>query len=129
MKEGQTTDELLVKRFNAGDARAMDEIYNLYFKHLYYFARRITPKCARKRKILLWLPYRSCSAVAPIFEHGQDQGLPVHNRKEQMLKYIDATKRHRASEQELGTLQDEKDDYILCPNGTQRIPHGSIPRN
>jgi RNA polymerase sigma factor (sigma-70 family) len=114
LKERQTTDELLVKQFNAGDARAMDEIYNMYFKHLYHFAWRITqnaPEAEDIAVVTLEILLRRCTDFLTMTNIKAFLFITVKNK---CLKYLDATKRHRASEKELGTLQDEKDDYVLA---------------
>jgi RNA polymerase sigma factor (sigma-70 family) len=114
LKETQTTDELLVKRFNAGDAGAMDEIYNMYFKHLYHFAWRITknaPEAEDIAVVTLEILLRRCADFLTMTNIKAFLFITVRNK---CLKYLDATKRHRVSEKELGTLQDENDDYVLA---------------
>ena len=114
MKSGQTTDELLVRRFNAGEAKAMDEIYNMYFKHLYYFAWRIiqnAPEAEDIAVVTLEILLRRSADFVTMANIKAFLYITVRNK---CLKYLEANKRHRASEKELGALQDESDDYILA---------------
>jgi len=114
LKERQTTDELLVKRFNAGDAQAMNEIYNMYFKHLYHFAWRITqnaPEAEDIAVVTLEILLRRCADFLTMANIKAFLFITVKNK---CLKYLEATKRHRASEKELGALQDENEDYVLA---------------
>jgi RNA polymerase sigma factor (sigma-70 family) len=114
LKAGQSSDELLVKRFNEGDAKALKQIYYKYFKHLHYFAFRITQNAGEAEDIavvaleILLRRHKDFITMANIKAF---LFITVRNK---CLKYLDATKRHRQSEQELGTLQDVKDDYILA---------------
>ena len=114
MKAGTISDEVLVKRFNEGDARAMQAIYDMYFTHLFYFAYRITQNRAEAEDIAV--------VTLEILLRRNTDFLTMPNIKaflfitvrNKCLKYIDAEKRHRRSETELSTLQDEKDDYVLA---------------
>lgn len=114
MKAGQTTDELLVKQFNAGDARAMNEIYNMYFKHLYYFAWRITQNAPEAEDIAVVTLEILLRRSADFLTMANIKAFLFITVRNKCLKYLDATKRHRASEVELGTLQDDKEDYMLA---------------
>jgi RNA polymerase sigma factor (sigma-70 family) len=114
LKERQTADELLVKRFNAGDARAMDEIYNMYYKHLYHFAWRITQNAPEAEDIAVVTLEILLRRSADFVTMTNIKAFLFITVKNKCLKYLDATKRHRASEKELGSLQDEGDDYVLA---------------
>ncbi|MBO9204633.1 MULTISPECIES: RNA polymerase sigma factor [Niastella] len=114
MKAGQSSDDLLVKRFNEGDARAMNEVYNMYFKHLYHFAWRITQNAPEAEDIAVVTLEILLRRNADFVTMTNIKAFLFITVKNKCLKYLDATKRHQASEKELGTLQDEKDDYILA---------------
>lgn len=114
MEKGQTTDELLVKRFNAGDVRAMDAIYNMYFKHLYHFAWRMTQNPLEAEDIVVVTLEILLRRYTDFLTMGNIKAFLFITVKNKCLKYLDATKRHRASEQELGFLSEYKDDYVLA---------------
>jgi RNA polymerase sigma factor (sigma-70 family) len=111
---GQQSDELLVRRFNDGDKAALKTIYDRFFTHLYYFAYRITQNEVEAEDIAV--------VTLEILLRRHEHFVTMNNIKaflfitvkNKCLKYLDATKRHRASEQELGTLSDYKDDYVLA---------------
>jgi RNA polymerase sigma factor (sigma-70 family) len=114
LKAGQTSDELLVKRFNAGDKKTLQTIYDMYFNHLFYFAYRITQNRAEAEDIAvvtLEVLLRRHTDFATMPNIKAFLFITVRNK---CLKYIDATKRHRTSEKELSILFDEKDDYVLA---------------
>ncbi|OQP59674.1 hypothetical protein A3860_36505 [Niastella vici] len=114
MKAGQTSDELLVKRFNEGDKKALQTIYDMYFTHLFYFAYRLTQNRAEAEDIAvvtLEILLRRHTDFVTMPNIKAFVFITVRNK---CLKFLDASKRHRASEQELGILSDEKDDYVLA---------------
>ena len=114
MKAEQSSDELLVRRFNEGDAKALKQIYYMYFKHLYYFAFRITQNEGEAEDIAvvtLEILLRRHTDFVTMANIKAFLFITVRNK---CLKYLDATKRHRQSEQELSTLIDVKDDYVLA---------------
>jgi RNA polymerase sigma factor (sigma-70 family) len=114
LKAGTTSDEVLVKLFNDGNAKAMQAIYELYFTHLFYFAYRITQNRAEAEDIAvvtLEILLRRHTDFATMPNIKAFLFITVRNK---CLKYIDAEKRHRRSETELGTLQEDKDDYVLA---------------
>ncbi|THU39508.1 sigma-70 family RNA polymerase sigma factor [Niastella caeni] len=114
MKAGQNSDELLVRRFNEGDTTALKKIYDMYFTHLYYFAYRITQHAAEAEDIAvvtLEILLRRNTDFVTMNNIKAFLFITVRNK---CLKYLDAVKRHRQSEQELSTLSDEKDDYVLA---------------
>jgi len=114
LKAGTTSDEVLVKRFNEGNAKAKQSVYDLYFTHLFYFAYRITQNRAEAEDIAvvtLEILLRRHTDFLTMANIKAFLFITVRNK---CLKYIDAEKRHRKSEVELGTLQDHKDDYVLA---------------
>lgn len=114
MKAGQTSDELLVKRFNEGDKKALQTIYDMYFTHLFYFAYRITQNRAESEDIAVVTLEVLLRRHTDFLTMPNIKAFVFITVRNKCLKYLDATKRHRASEQELGILSDEKDDYVLA---------------
>lgn len=114
MKAVQTSDEMLVKRFNAGEKKALQTIYDMYFTHLFYFAYRITQNRAEAEDISVVTLEVLLRRHTDFLTMPNIKAFVFITVRNKCLKYLDATKRHRASEQELGILSDEKDDYVLA---------------
>ena len=114
METGQQSDELLVRRFINGDSAALKTIYDRFFMHLYYFAYRITQNNTEAEDIAV--------VTLEILLRRHENFVTINNIKaflfitvkNKCLKYLDATKRHRASEQEISILIDPKEDYVLA---------------
>jgi len=86
----------------------------MYFTHLFYFAYRLTQNRAEAEDIAvvtLEVLLRRHTDFVTMPNIKAFVFITVRNK---CLKYINAAKRHRASEQELGILSDEKDDYVLA---------------
>lgn len=114
MKTGAISDEELAKRFVEGDAKAMHAIYEMYFTHLSYFAYRITQNRAEAEDIAVVTLEILLRRHADFVTMANIKAFLFVTVRNKCFKYIDAQKRHRKSETELGTLQDEKDDYVLA---------------
>jgi RNA polymerase sigma factor (sigma-70 family) len=114
LKAGTISDELLVKRFTEGNARAMQAIYELYFTHLFYFAYRITHNRAEAEDITVVTLEILLRRHTDFITMPNIKAFLFVTVRNKCLKYIDAEKRHRKSEIEIGTLQDDKDDYVLA---------------
>jgi RNA polymerase sigma factor (sigma-70 family) len=114
LKTGEISDEVLVKRFAEGHEDAKTAIYDMYYDHLFYFAYRITQNSAESEDITV------VTLEILLRRHAAFNAMPRIKAflfitvKNKCLKYIDAQKRHRKSEHEIGTLQDHKDDYVLA---------------
>jgi RNA polymerase sigma factor (sigma-70 family) len=114
LETGQQSDELLVRRFIDGNKSALKTIYDRFFTHLYYFAYRITQNDAEAEDIAV--------VTLEILLRRHENFVTINNIKaflfitvkNKCLKYLDATKRHRASERELSILIDAKEDYVLA---------------
>ena len=114
MKSVTTSDEVLVKQFNEGDAKSLKAIYDMYFRHLYYFAWRITQNEAEAEDIAVVTLEILLRRNTDFVTMNNIKAFLFITVKNKCLKYLDATRRHRQSEQELSTLIDIKDDYVLA---------------
>jgi RNA polymerase sigma factor (sigma-70 family) len=114
LKTGEISDEVLAKRFAEGDAKAMHAIYKMYFIHLSHFAYRITQNRAEAEDIAVVTLEFLLSRHADFVTMPNIKAFLFVTVRNKCLKYIAAEKRHRKSENELSTLQDEKDDYVLA---------------
>jgi RNA polymerase sigma-19 factor, ECF subfamily len=114
LKAVALTDEVLVKRFTEGNAKAMQAIYDMYFTHLFYFAYRITQNRAEAEDIAVVTLEILLRRHTDFITMPNIKAFLFVTVRNKCLKYIDAEKRHRKSEVELGTLQDDNDDYVLA---------------
>jgi RNA polymerase sigma-70 factor (ECF subfamily) len=114
LKTGQQSDEQLVRRFNEGESAALSTIYDMYFTHLYYFAWRITQNEAEAEDIAVVTLEILLRRSKDFVTMNNIKAFLFITVKNKCLKYLDALKRKQNTQQELITLFDGKDDYVLA---------------
>lgn len=109
-----TNDEVLVKRFNAGEESAKQTIYDMYVTHLCLFATRIIHDKAEAEDITVVTLEILLRRHADFNTMSNIKAFLYITVKNRSLKYLEASKRKQHGQKELMNGADKQEDYILA---------------